>query len=111
MGVIDSVGAAHDRYCRRLTPAEAGALWCLADMAAASRVRGVVKARWTVFGTAMNCEATQAEELVRSLEKKGAATVTAAGFGTDAVVVGVGMFTDVWERRRARERSRKAVTA
>jgi hypothetical protein len=107
MGTLEVIGKTWDRHCRRLEPQEAGALWCLVGMALCSRVRGVVKARWGVVAAAMNTDPERAERAVRGLAGKGSVTVSAAGFGEEAVVITVKMFSDVWERARARERARK----
>lgn len=109
MGVLDIIGQAWDRYCRRLGPEESGALWCLVSMAQASRVRGCVVARPCVLAAALNLgEGPDAERcavnVLQALGKKGLLTVS-QGQG-ETLTVTVAMFGDRFERMRERERRR-----
>lgn len=110
MGTLGAIGNAWDRYCRRLRPEEAGALWGLVSMAHDSRVRGCVVARAGVLAAAWSLgDGQEAEEraveILQGLRRKGAVTVTENTY-TGTLMVTVGMFSDVWERKRVRERNR-----
>lgn len=111
MGTLGAIGMAWERYCRRLEPQEAGALWGLVSMALCSRVKGCVVARAGVLAAAWNLgEGEPAEkravEILTALKKKGAVAMCPSG---EAWLVTVTMFGDRWEKRRETERARHAV--